>query len=344
LLDGVTELTWLALVIVFIVTFLSIHLLAKQGENLKLMAHPGDHRKHQKATPMVGGIGIYLGILLGFFILDRSFYLLLPSLVFLCVLGALDDRYKLPSTFRFVTQGLAVILMIWLTGTELHSLGYLVSREEVVLGRLATPVTVFACVGVINAINMSDGLDGLAGSLVLMTLLSLLGFSGSDSGLILIAVFAVGGFLAWNLRIGRARASVFMGDAGSTMLGLLIAYLLVKYSQTDGNLWPVTALWLLALPLFDAIGVLLVRPLRGRSPFSADRIHYHHQLLDKGLSVNKALVVSLLLQLLFTAIGVVLWHFRVADHLQFYLFLAVFLAYLWLLLNKTNSRPEGFLS
>lgn len=319
-----------AILIIFVATTALTFVLLKAAPKLQLIAQPGDHRLHQRATPMVGGIAIYLGLILGLVLVDSSFARLLPSLLIMCVVGLLDDRYNLPSWSRFVAQALAAYLMIELCNIRLVDLGLLFNSSDRILLNpyWSTGLTVFACIGVINAINMSDGLDGLAGSLVFIVLLALLFIGHKSVGLILIALSSVAGFLFWNIRLGRDAAKVFMGDAGSTMLGLLIASLLIQFSQAEGGMYSVTALWLLALPLIDAVAVLIVRPLRGRSPFSADRMHYHHQLLDQGWSVNTVLLVSCLLQLLFISIGVLLLHFRISESVQLYAFLLLFFAYL----------------
>lgn len=310
--------------------------LARYAEQLKLLAHPGEHRLHQHSTPLVGGLGIYSAILVGLIFLDSSFKNFLPVLMFMCAVGALDDRFKLPSWSRFLAQGLAAYLMIKMTGVELKSLGFLSPDRELMLGRWSMPMTIFATIGVINAINMSDGHDGLAGSLVLLVLISLF-FNGADHGLILISCAALLGFLLLNLRLFRSRAIVFLGDAGSMMLGLLLAYLLIKHSQMKAGIWPVTALWLLALPLIDAVAVLIVRPLRGKSPFAADRIHYHHQLVDRGVSVSLAVGIAVLIQTGFIILGLWAWKMRIADHFQLIAFLILFVLYLFSLIWFTRK-------
>ena len=327
-----------SLIGVTMITALACLVLSKFSAKLGLQAIPGEHRLHEYPTPMVGGVAIYAGILLGFFLLDNSFVGLLPSLLLLCVVGALDDKYKLPSWARFVFQAIAAYLMIRLTGVQLESLGYLHPEHETLLGGWSVPMTIFATIGVINAVNMSDGHDGLAASLLILVLLSLF-ISGADAGLTLIAIAALVGFLVFNIRIFRKRASVFMGDAGSTMLGLLLGFLLIKHSQSEGGIWPVTALWLLAFPLIDAVSVLIVRPLRGSSPFAADRIHYHHMLVDRGMSVNGMLVIVLIAQTFFISLGLWARSIRVADHLQLIAFLTVFFIYLFILLWLTK-RPN----
>lgn len=328
---------WVYLLGIFFVSVFSCWVLSGLAPKLKLLALPGEHRAHEGATAMVGGLAVYIALVVGL-LLDNSYKALVPCLFLLCAVGALDDRYNLPSVMRFIAQGLAAYLMIKLTGVSLLDLGYLFSFDaKVLLGPWSTAMTIFAVIGVINAVNMSDGIDGLAGSLVFLALVTLLLIGRPSQGLILISLAALGGFLFWNLRIGRKRAKVFMGDAGSTMLGLLLAYLLIQHSQLKEGIWPVTALWLLALPLIDAVAVLIVRPLRGKSPFAADRIHYHHQLLDRGVSVNGTLIIALVLQSLFIVFGILLLKMRVADHLQLGIFLSIFVCYFASLLWFTRG-------
>ena len=313
--------------LLFIVVCLASYGLARIAPRLKLLALPGAHRKHKEATPMVGGIAIYVGFLVGWILFEVPSTELLICLSLICFVGVLDDRYSLPSWLRFLAQGIVTYLMIKLTGVQLNSLGILFTSEELRLGAWSIAMTIFATIGVINAVNMSDGLDGLAGSLVLLVLIALLCINRIDVSLILVSVFSVMGFLFWNLNVGRSRASIFMGDAGSTMLGFLLAYLLIKSSQMPASIQPVTALWLLALPLVDAVAVLLVRPLRGKSPFKADRMHYHHQLLDKKLAVNQVLVVALFIQVLLIGLGLFLLNGNVSENGQLIAFLLLFFIY-----------------
>lgn len=315
-------------------------LLSKHAESLGLLAYPGEHRHHLEPTPVVGGIAMFTGLMAAYLVLDNQVLeALLPALLVLCVTGVCDDRYKLPYWSRFIAQAVAALLMIWLTDTHLSSMGSLLSDNEILLGQWALPVTVFAVIGVINALNMSDGLDGLAGSIVLLVVAGIY-LAGSDKhGLLAIIAASVSGFLFWNLRIMRPQARLFMGDAGSTMLGLVLAYLLIDVTQGEQPMVaPVTALWFLLLPLFDAVGVLLIRPLKGKSPFEADRMHYHHFLQQKGFTANQSLVVALMLQAIFITGGVLINRLSVPEHIQFYVFMGLFALYLLLLFRLSAEQ------
>jgi len=328
-------------IITFLISALSVFFLVKLAPKIKLIAVPGEHRQHAIATPMVGGLAIFLGLVASWCLLGEPDNGLLICLGLMCIVGTLDDRYALPSWLRFVVQGIAAYLMIRLTGVQLDSLGVLFSSQELILGSWSTPLTIFATIGVINAVNMSDGLDGLAGGLVFTIIASLLFISHVEFVLIVASLCAIAGFLLWNLRLTRPQALAFMGDAGSTMLGLLMSYLLIKYSQMPSGIQPVTALWLLALPLIDTVTLLIVRPLFGRSPFSADRLHYHHQLLDHGFKVNQVLIIVLILQLMFIIIGYWLWRKDVNENAQLIMFLTVFAVYLLRLFVRGDRKYKS---
>ena len=330
----------IGLIAVFLISLVGTFGLCKLASRLNLLALPGEHRQHQDATPMVGGIAIYFGILAGLPLVDDSYLNLMPSLTLLTVIGVLDDRYKLPSWSRFIAQGVAVYLMIKLTGVQLHSLGAVFSEYPSSLGQWSIPLTIFASIGVINAINMSDGLDGLAASMVIVVIIGMLYYGIADQSLALVTCAAIVGFLLWNMRVFRSRAKVFMGDAGSTGLGLILAYLLIKSSQSPSAFPPVTALWLLALPLIDAVAVLIVRPLRGRSPFGADRIHYHHLLLKRNLMVNTVVLIALIGQVMLIALSVYLLDSGVSEQQQLRLFLFISILYLIRLIWFTRTIDD----
>ncbi len=307
--------------------------LMKVAPKLGLLAHPGEHRRHSEPTPLVGGIAIFF-IIVGFVLFDADIEVgLLGPIILIFLLGALDDRFKLPSLLRFLLQAIAIWWMVGETGIRLDELGELVPGQHVLTQKWALPLTIFAGLGVINAINMSDGMDGLAGCIVVLVLLVFAAVFSVNDQLVSILIGGLAGFLLFNMRVGRSRAVVFLGDAGSTLLGFLLAFMLIKHSQSSFAVYsPVTALWLLALPLFDAVAVLLIRPLRGSSPFSADRIHYHHILQAHGCSVNLTLTMILTVQLLLIIVGLWMLNSGVPDYVQLIAFLSLFIvycAYLW---------------
>lgn len=325
--------------IAFFATTVSALALAPLATALCWVDHAGAHKLHEGRPPLVGGLAMYLGLLVAACFLPQPLEPGLPLLVgasLLLAAGAIDDLIRLPPAPRFAVQILAALIMTLWGGVVLRDLGPLFGGSVLLLGSWAVPFTLFAVVGVINAINMIDGLDGLAGGLVLIALsvLSLAAFqSGGEAAgqILLITAGAVLAFLLFNFRLpGRQRALMFMGDGGSLLLGYAVAWALVELSQGPGHaISPVTALWILAVPLFDAVGAMLRRLLEGQSPFHADRQHVHHLLLAAGFSVGRTVTSLLLLAASLALIGYGTERAGVPSWVMMAIFLALFGAYFW---------------
>jgi UDP-GlcNAc:undecaprenyl-phosphate GlcNAc-1-phosphate transferase len=330
---------WVALIGCLVLTAILAKVLVGYAPALRLLVAPSEHRQHALPTPVVGGIAMVVSMFV-FVCLSQPQYLpLFVVLGGLLLVGIVDDISHLPSSLRLLAQAISVYLLIEITGVKLTSLGYLVGEEPVLLGKWAYPFTIFAGIGLINAINMSDGMDGLAGTLILVCGGSLLIVGTADDSLILLLGAATLGFLYWNARWFRSRAALFMGDAGSTVIGLLFTYLLIRATQEpDAVMAPVTALWVLALPLIDTVALLLVRPLRGRSPLTADNLHYHHLIGAFGLSVNCTLALVAVLQIGLSILGLSMAYNDVAESVQLNLFLLLFGLYAMFLLYQSKPR------
>lgn len=321
----------------------AIRALSPLAERIGLVDKPGGHKTHDRHVPLTGGLGIYAALTLVLLLAmwwDDTPQPLLGALVagstLLFVIGVIDDIRHLPVTLRFGAQIAASLTAAAWGGVVLHDLGMLVGPGVglVELGFWALPLTVFATLGVINALNLVDGIDGLSGSLsvVSLALLAVVAFAAGQAEYLLIILAllgAVGGFLVFNLRCcGRRRAQVFMGDAGSTVLGFLFACLFIGLSQGDGRaMAPVTALWLFAVPLIDTIATMLRRLLKRRSPFAADRTHLHHLLIDAGFTVPQTVLVMVGMQLGLGLVGLAGAFAGVAEHVMFAAAMAVFAVY-----------------
>ena len=345
--------------ITIITTFILIVFLLSKAKKWELIDFPGDHRGHDKPTPIIGGIAMFVGSMVGliWYGVDWPFIgSLLLSGGFILGVGVWDDRHNTTYFFRFVGQLIAAAIMIKTGGIVLDDLGYLVSNELVPLNRWAVALTLFAIVGVINAFNMSDGIDGLAGSLSLITvgsliIVALLSGHIQDVNYLMVFGSAIIAFLFFNVRIlGYLHARIFMGDAGSMWLGIIISCFLIKLSQGEYRaMTPVTALWITAIPLFDAVSSLVRRAIRGKSPFHADRAHYHHYILSLGYSVNQAVLIASACALILATIGLVLAYVGVPESLMFFGFLGAFVCYVVVLefaehklglINGTKRRSK----
>ena len=328
-------------------TILLIVLLRPVAVKVGLVDVPNERKSHQTPTPLVGGIAVFGGLVIGFFLCRDGPVLLSPREVYsffgagllLVGVGLVDDVLELSPAFRFMVQVAAALLMIFGAGVVLNDVGSMtVSGAVVELGFLAVPFSVFATLGIINALNMCDGLDGLSGSLALTSLSGLLVAayawgSPADYGLLLTLGTAIAGFLVFNRRLpGRQRASIFMGDAGSMFLGFALAWYAISLSQGETRtLPPSAALWFLMVPIFDAVAMMLRRILKRRSPFAADREHLHHIFLLAGYSVNQTVAIMTGLATIGVFVGLASVYFQVPELLVSGAFLLAGIGYFWMI-------------
>lgn len=341
------------LLLAFLLTILIIHSLKKPARDWGWVDKP-NHRKHHKgAIPLVGGTAMFIAFAVAWLTLNQSLVALnglLGGMSILVVTGIYDDRHEAPASLRFVAQIVASFCIIWGDGVYLRSLGELLGNSAISLDLMAVPFTIFCVVGVINALNMIDGLDGLAGGLALVSTVCLLLLAQASQAhpsiILLLGLLAsvITGFLYFNLRHPwRRQASVFMGDAGSMVLGLALAWAFVKLSQGEQRAFsPIVAVWVFGLPLMDTIAVMIRRVLGGKSPFESDRRHIHHLLLHSGISTAKVTVYLLLASAALGGIGIAGWYKAVPDHALFYGFLSLFALYFfltslaWRMLDKSR--------
>lgn len=324
-----------ALAISFVVTGLCLQALRPIAAHVSLVDLPSGRKNHTTATPMVGGIGIFLGTLLAVTFtpgLLTQFAPLFSLSALVLFVGVIDDAKELSADLRMAGHGLIALCMPILAGVELHSLGNLIFSISLTTGVLSIPLTVFATVGVINAINMSDGIDGLSGGFAVITLGMIAlatSWPGNVSIFSLILICSILAFLVLNFRYPwKKKALVYMGDAGSTTIGFILAWLLIENSQGNtANFAPVHALWFLAVPLMDTVNLLIKRPLQGRSPFHPGHDHLHHKLQRRGLSDAKVVSLLLAISLFLGCLGLLGLIFQVKESIMFTAFMALFALY-----------------
>ena len=283
----------------FLATLVLQKLLAPVASRLDLLDYPTSRKDHLEPTPVMGGVAMLAGVAIAAAVIlpntPQSVFGFVGAASLLVVVGLLDDKYDLDWRLRILAQILAALIMIYFGGVRVHYLGHLFGYDNVFLGSLSVPFTVFATVGIINAINMVDGMDGLAGLLVLSALVMLSAaslYSGNNPVFThaLIAIGAVSGFLLYNIRHRWQRcAKSFMGNAGSAFLGVTIAWIAFRLTQNPGHpVTPVLALWMLPVPIMDCLVLIARRIKLGQSPFRADRNHIHHLMLEAGFKPTGA--------------------------------------------------------
>ncbi len=277
----------------FLLTILLIIVTRKLAGELCLLDTPDFRKKHEGMVPLCGGFAIFTAFMVSGIGFNDGFRV--PwnweiGLGMLVILGMADDRWRLPAVPRLAVQAVAAIVLISPFAGPFN-LGALPGTETWVLPPLlGIALAGFFTVGTINAVNMLDGVDGLAGSSAAASLvwLALIAFHGGDSYLAvhaLVLLAAVSGFLLFNLRHPwQGKASVFLGDGGSLMLGAALAFFIIRLCHGEGGIAFPILLWIVVVPVADTLSLIVRRLASRRSPLSPDRWHLHHLLLDAGLS------------------------------------------------------------
>jgi UDP-GlcNAc:undecaprenyl-phosphate GlcNAc-1-phosphate transferase len=325
----------------FAVTMMAILTLRPVAVAINLVDRPGGRKTHHGKVPIVGGLAMCLGFVFGIGLVEAARPLtgtLISSFALVVTVGMVDDRFSVSPWLRLPLQAAAAVLVTVGTGTEVSSIGDAFGVGPITFhGVLGQCLTVLFVMTAINAFNMLDGMDGLAGTVAFVSLLAL-GWSALHSGQHdLAAVCAVMGaataaFLLFNLPTRRnRRVRCFMGDAGSTLLGVSLAWVCMRASQSAGGsgpaaagsgLSPVNTLWIVGLPVFEFFWTIIRRSIRGHSPLRADAEHFHHLLLKAGFGVQGAFMMFLVLTLGLAAIGLTLDAMHVPDYVSLLLLLA----------------------
>ena len=252
-----------------------------------------------------------------------------------------DDFFSIRPIIRLSFQFFISGLMIAMSGEYISNLGNLLGTGEISLGVLSIPFTIFCVVGIMNAFNMIDGLNGICAALALIPI-SYLTVLGNFSYGLLIPIGAILGFLAYNLGYFGKKRRVFLGDSGSNMLGFAVAFVCIEYSQNINHssyINPVTALWLVSIPLVDCIAVMTSRAFNGIMPFKAGREHLHHRLLDFGIKPKKILLIIIFLSLLSSFLGFIMeLLYPDKEYISFYSF--CFLSLIYYFLSKNNIKAN----
>jgi len=302
----------LSLMIAFALTFTAIPVIIRMAVQLKLFDQPDARKLHERPVASLGGVGIFFGfflsVLLGadFSAFPELQYFFAAALVAFLV-GLKDDVHGLSAAKKILVQLVAAAILIHRCGLRINSMHGLFGIGELpeLAGLAISYLTVLL---IINAFNLVDGVDGLAASMSLLTSL-VFGAYFLAAGLYTYALlaFALAGSLAAFLLFNFEPARIFMGDSGALVLGLVNAFLVIRFIKVGAD--PYAALpipqvaaagfSILALPLVDTLRMFTIRILKGRSPFSADRDHLHHLLLEHGLSHRKVTLCYLGLHLSF---------------------------------------------
>ena len=310
----------LSTVLAFIITFFAIPVIIQIAKSKKLFDEPDERKVHKAVIPTLGGLGIFAGFIVAMLMgaphsPELQYFAAAAIVIFF--LGLKDDILVLSANKKLIGQIIAAGIIMKFGNIYLDNMhGFLGINN---IPQIASIVlTVFAIIVITNSFNLIDGVDGLAGSLGFVTTV-VFGCYFYYANEITYAVMAFSlsgatlGFLIYNF----SPAKIFMGDTGSLLLGLINSILVIKFisvAGTPGHSYsfkasPAIGFAVLMIPLFDTLRVFGLRILDRRSPFSPDRIHIHHYLLDLGLCHKKITLTCVSATVFFIGVAIMLRNF-----------------------------------
>ena len=291
----------LSIVFAFLIALLSTPIMREIALLLSATATKNHRTVHNGAIPKLGGVAVYLGCLGGVLLLfslqgfpaesGRMLTGLLIGTTLMLLLGITDDVHELNCYEKFAIQVFGATLMT-LFGIEIRAIT-LPILGTLHLGVFTIPFTVLWIVGVANAINLIDGLDGLAVGIVLLATITTLVGGGLGNNILIISLCCVllGSLLGF-FPHNHHKATIFLGDSGSLMLGFLLAILTLQGARLpDGAIAFHIPILALALPLTDTTMAIIRRLKKHVHPFKADKLHIHHRLLNRYKNHRQAVYV-----------------------------------------------------
>ena len=306
----------LSAALAFLITFFAIPVIIQVAKDKKLFDEPDERKVHKNVIPTLGGLGIFAGFIIATLMgvpsgitSELQYFAAAATVIFF--LGIKDDIFVLSASKKFIGQLIAAGIIIKFGGIQISNMhGFLGIYEIPHIASII--ISLFTIIVITNSFNLIDGVDGLAGSLGLLTTL-VFGVYFFYAGQLTYAVMALAlsgsiiGFLIYNF----SPAKIFMGDTGSLLLGLINSILVIKFINVAGNpasnfpieAAPAIGFSILMIPLFDTLRVFALRILDRRSPFSPDRTHVHHFLLDLGLNHRMVTITCVLVNISFISMA-----------------------------------------
>ena len=304
----------MALAAAFIISFASTPVVKSFAQKVGAIDVPTEARRvHDHPIPRLGGLAIFLGFLLSVILfaeIDHKIRGILIGSVIIVATGAIDDVVSLRAIVKLIIQIIVAIIAV-MHGVVIEVVmnpNVFAEAEHITLGLLSIPATILWIVAVTNAVNLIDGLDGLAvgvSTIASVTMLVVAVVVAEPNVAIILACLAGAcvGFMPYNLN----PAKIFMGDTGALLLGYVLSTMSVvgmfKFYAIVSFFGPVLAL---AVPIMDTSFAFTRRILKGQSPFKPDRGHFHHRLLDMGMSQKQAVSVLYTVSIILGVTAVVL--------------------------------------
>ena len=305
----------------FAITFFAIPPIVRVSRLKNLTALPNGRTSHTHPTPNLGGVAIFAGVIISSVVFTgittaHELKYIIAAMIIIFFVGLKDDLYPLVAYKKFIGQSMAILLILVPGDFHLTSLHGLFGIEELSYP-LSLIISFVLFVALVNSFNLIDGIDGLASGIGILTsmffgVVFLMDHHLAYAVMSFILSSTLMAFFYYN--VFSKENKIFLGDTGAMLIGMISAIFAVRFLnfESDASFLsqnqsaPAVLLCVLIIPLFDTARVFILRILRGRSPFKADRTHIHHRLLDLSGSHLKTTAIILLVNIVFIAMALIL--------------------------------------
>ena len=265
-----------------------------------IVDNPDARKLQRNPVPVMGGIAVFFGIIIGLCCSQTMFnspnvFMLTTAMMIMLYIGTMDDIIDLTPTIRFVIEILIVVWLMYVNSSSINSFWGLWGVDTIPAW-VAYPLTVFAAVGIINAVNLIDGVNGLSSGFCFMAsvMFSIIFYKSGNTVMTILAISAAGAIVPFFLHnVFGNSTRMFIGDGGTLVIGIMMSMFVIDILNEDSlctdfanegmGLIPLT-LSILSIPIFDTLRVMSTRILRGTSPFHPDKTHLHHVFIELGFS------------------------------------------------------------
>lgn len=329
----------------FLLTFIAIPKIIRVSYRKMLMDVPGRRSSHSRKVPRLGGVAIYFAVMIvvSIFSAEMLYHTIFftAALVLLFFIGLMDDLLVVAPRKKFIAQIISALMIVVGSDIRIESFFGLFGLFELPY-LISVLFTVFIIVLVINSYNLIDGIDGLASGVGILISLCFvfIFFRLYDYSMGFLAIAILGSLLAFLYFNLSSQYKIFMGDTGSMVVGYLIAFMAIKFINLSSMPWvvmksaPVVAIAILIVPLIDTLSVIIIRLMKGGSPFSADQNHIHHRLLRLGFTHVQTTLIICFCNLLLILLTYLIRHLDISLMLVLLVCAALTLSYLPLVMSE----------
>lgn len=324
-----------------------------------IVDNPDARKLQRNPVPVMGGIAVFFGIIIGLCCSQTMFnspnvFMLTTAMMIMLYIGTMDDIIDLTPTIRFVIEILIVVWLMYVNSSSINSFWGLWGVDTIPAW-VAYPLTVFAAVGIINAVNLIDGVNGLSSGFCFMAsvMFSIIFYKSGNTVMTILAISAAGAIVPFFLHnVFGNSTRMFIGDGGTLVIGIMMSMFVIDILNEDSlctdfanegmGLIPLT-LSILSIPIFDTLRVMSTRILRGTSPFHPDKTHLHHVFIELGFSHVGTTVCILSINFFVVAAWYISYKLGAPVDIQLYivLLISIFVTFVFYAYAKAAIKKNG---